>query len=65
MQGAGIDNTFRRKFDREEYLERARKREQKVFYSYLPQNALTFVWSIYFFVDESIIFCCYVGGGEI
>lgn len=27
--GAGIDNTFRRKFDREEYLERARKREQK------------------------------------
>uniref|UniRef100_A0A5B7AVC6 Putative Zinc finger, U1-type n=1 Tax=Davidia involucrata TaxID=16924 RepID=A0A5B7AVC6_DAVIN len=25
----GIDNTFRRKFDREEYLERAREREQK------------------------------------
>ncbi|GFY89035.1 C2H2 and C2HC zinc fingers superfamily protein [Actinidia rufa] len=28
-QGAGVDNTFRRKFDREEYLERARAREQK------------------------------------
>ncbi|GMP63824.1 hypothetical protein CsSME_00025359 [Camellia sinensis var. sinensis] len=27
---AGVDNTFRRKFDREEYLERAREREQKV-----------------------------------
>ncbi|GFZ07212.1 C2H2 and C2HC zinc fingers superfamily protein [Actinidia rufa] len=27
--GAGVDNTFRRKFDREEYLERAREREQK------------------------------------
>lgn len=27
--GAGIDNTFRRKFDREEYLERARVREEK------------------------------------
>ncbi|CAL5341109.1 unnamed protein product [Camellia sinensis] len=26
---AGVDNTFRRKFDREEYLERAREREQK------------------------------------
>ncbi|XP_059652324.1 uncharacterized protein LOC132299610 isoform X2 [Cornus florida] len=25
----GVDNTFRRKFDREEYLERAREREQK------------------------------------
>lgn len=31
MQGAGVDNTFRKKFDREEYLERARKRELKVF----------------------------------
>lgn len=27
--GAGVDNTFRKKFDREEYLERARKRELK------------------------------------
>ncbi|CAL5321843.1 unnamed protein product [Camellia sinensis] len=27
---AGVDNTFRRKFDREEYLERARECEQKV-----------------------------------
>ncbi|XP_059648437.1 uncharacterized protein LOC132294553 [Cornus florida] len=26
---AGVDNTFRRKFDRDEYLERAREREQK------------------------------------
>lgn len=26
---AGVDNTFRRKFNREEYLERAREREQK------------------------------------
>ncbi|KAF5952559.1 hypothetical protein HYC85_010503, partial [Camellia sinensis] len=26
---AGVDNTFQRKFDREEYLERAREREQK------------------------------------
>lgn len=26
---AGVDNTFRRKFDREEYLERAREREEK------------------------------------
>ncbi|KAJ9681785.1 hypothetical protein PVL29_017926 [Vitis rotundifolia] len=25
----GVDNTFRRKFDKEEYLERARKREQE------------------------------------
>ncbi|KAH7833155.1 hypothetical protein Vadar_003547 [Vaccinium darrowii] len=25
----GVDNTFRRKFDREEYLERAREREEK------------------------------------
>ncbi|KAF3967034.1 hypothetical protein CMV_008925 [Castanea mollissima] len=25
----GVDNTFRRKFDREEYLERARERERK------------------------------------
>lgn len=30
MQAAGVDNTFRRKFDREEYLERARKREEEV-----------------------------------
>ncbi|KAL0412925.1 UNVERIFIED_CONTAM: Zinc finger matrin-type protein 2 [Sesamum radiatum] len=27
--GAGVDNTFRRKFDREEYLQRAREREEK------------------------------------
>lgn len=27
---AGVDNTFRRKFDREEYLERAREREKQV-----------------------------------
>lgn len=27
--GAGVDNTFRKKFDREEYLERARQREEK------------------------------------
>jgi U4/U6.U5 tri-snRNP component SNU23 len=26
---AGVDNTFRKKFDREEYLERARRREEK------------------------------------
>ncbi|EPS69747.1 hypothetical protein M569_05017, partial [Genlisea aurea] len=26
---AGVDNTFRRKFDREEYLKRAREREEK------------------------------------
>ncbi|CAI9103504.1 OLC1v1002000C1 [Oldenlandia corymbosa var. corymbosa] len=26
---AGVDNTFRKKFDREEYLERAREREEK------------------------------------
>lgn len=26
---AGVDNTFRRKFDREEYLERARERERE------------------------------------
>ncbi|KAL8171802.1 hypothetical protein V2J09_023606 [Rumex salicifolius] len=26
---AGVDNTFRRKFDREEYLQRAREREEK------------------------------------
>ncbi|GAA0166469.1 RNA processing factor [Lithospermum erythrorhizon] len=25
----GVDNTFRKKFDREEYLQRARDREQK------------------------------------
>nr|GMD10719.1 zinc finger matrin-type protein 2 [Ipomoea batatas] len=25
----GIDNTFRKKFDREEYLQRAREREEK------------------------------------
>jgi len=29
-QVAGVDNTFRRKFDREEYLERARERERQV-----------------------------------
>lgn len=28
-QTAGVDNTFRRKFDREEYLQRAREREEK------------------------------------
>ncbi|KAG5056040.1 hypothetical protein JHK85_008550 [Glycine max] len=28
-QVAGVDNTFRRKFDREEYLERARERERQ------------------------------------
>ncbi|XP_074307848.1 uncharacterized protein LOC141642805 isoform X2 [Silene latifolia] len=28
-QSVGVDNTFRRKFDREEYLERARQREEK------------------------------------
>ncbi|GKE62786.1 hypothetical protein Tco_1513153 [Tanacetum coccineum] len=27
--GAGVDNTFRRKFDKEEYLQRAREREEK------------------------------------
>ncbi|KAF6165589.1 hypothetical protein GIB67_021859 [Kingdonia uniflora] len=27
--GVGVDNTFRRKFNREEYLERARKREEQ------------------------------------
>ncbi|KAG8363885.1 hypothetical protein BUALT_Bualt19G0069000 [Buddleja alternifolia] len=27
--GAGVDNTFRKKFDREEYLQRAREREEK------------------------------------
>ncbi|KAB2634683.1 zinc finger matrin-type protein 2 [Pyrus ussuriensis x Pyrus communis] len=27
--GAGVDNTFRRKFDREEFLERARERERQ------------------------------------
>ena len=30
MQVVGVDNTFRRKFDREEYLERARERERQV-----------------------------------
>jgi len=29
-QAVGVDNTFRRKFDREEYLERAREREKEV-----------------------------------
>lgn len=29
-KAAGVDNTFRRKFDREEYLERARERERQV-----------------------------------
>ncbi|GJU31487.1 zinc finger matrin-type protein 2 [Tanacetum coccineum] len=29
VQGAGVDNTFRRKFDKEEYLQRAREREEK------------------------------------
>lgn len=29
LQAVGVDNTFRRKFDKEEYLERARKREQE------------------------------------
>ncbi|RVW97943.1 Zinc finger matrin-type protein 2 [Vitis vinifera] len=28
-RAVGVDNTFRRKFDKEEYLERARKREQE------------------------------------
>lgn len=28
-QAVGVDNTFRRKFDREEYLQRAREREEK------------------------------------
>lgn len=28
-KAVGVDNTFRRKFDREEYLERAREREEK------------------------------------
>ncbi|KNA23312.1 hypothetical protein SOVF_025940 [Spinacia oleracea] len=28
-QVAGVDNTFRKKFDREEYLQRAREREEK------------------------------------
>ncbi|KAK9725019.1 hypothetical protein RND81_05G116000 [Saponaria officinalis] len=28
-QAVGVDNTFRRKFDGEEYLERAREREEK------------------------------------
>ncbi|XP_022898122.1 zinc finger matrin-type protein 2 isoform X1 [Olea europaea var. sylvestris] len=28
-QPTGVDNTFRRKFDREEYLQRAREREEK------------------------------------
>ncbi|XP_012833821.1 PREDICTED: zinc finger matrin-type protein 2 isoform X2 [Erythranthe guttata] len=27
--GGGVDNTFRKKFDREEYLQRARAREEK------------------------------------
>lgn len=31
-QVVGVDNTFRRKFDREEYLERARERERAVSY---------------------------------
>ena len=29
-QVVGVDNTFRRKFDREEYLQRAREREENV-----------------------------------
>lgn len=30
VQPVGVDNTFRRKFDREEYLQRAREREEQV-----------------------------------
>lgn len=34
MQVVGVDNTFRKKFDKEEYLQRAREREEKVFKSH-------------------------------
>lgn len=48
MQGAGVDNTFRKKFDREEYLERARKRELKVF-NFTP-------FKIYYFCFKNVFF---------
>ncbi|KAL2231287.1 UNVERIFIED_CONTAM: Zinc finger matrin-type protein 2 [Sesamum indicum] len=38
VQAAGVDNTFRRKFDREEYLQRAREREEKVSLWELPRG---------------------------
>lgn len=52
-QTAGIDNTFRKKFDREEYLQRARDREAKVwrifFYFFtcvLLYLDFSFIWLI-------------------
>ncbi|KAF5953261.1 hypothetical protein HYC85_011205 [Camellia sinensis] len=40
-KAAGVDNTFWRKFDREEYLERAREREQKVVTPIAPLSQQT------------------------
>lgn len=49
MQAVGVDNTFRRKFDREEYLQRAREREEKVLgfrNHYCFQNVNLIMWLI-------------------
>lgn len=61
MQGAGVDNTFRKKFDREEYLERARKRELKVF-NFTPFKIYYFCFKnvFFFFFEQVIIFLVFV-----
>ena len=44
LQALSVDNTFRKKFDREEYLERAREREKQVCY----QNLSSFLFIVFF-----------------
>lgn len=43
LQAVGVDNTFRRKFDKEEYLERARKREQEACFAKFSSPFCLFV----------------------